>query len=1142
MEKLGRGILLFLVLMLVLSAGISYLAFNQASKGKNNDETKKMAVALVNEDQGAEFNGKHFEFGDEFIKRIEKDNKHDWYVVSRGVAENGLKRKSYNMMIVIPSNFTEKALSINSTIPEKVTLNYKINSSGNNNMKAEAEKTASSILADFNRRIIDVYFASVLGNLQDAQDNIGKLVNKELAYTSIYKKDIHNPLSNYTSQFKQVQDSTKLSKESFKGLQDLLKSFGNNLNEGFKTNQLFQTEFGNIILTNKANGLLAKNFSNELGLFNSSLNSDNVMQQLQNLESANKAINELFQKNEETSIMFSKATAIKNYLTSTKAELGQIDTKLDETLPSDMEALKRSIIAKLKKQMQTPSGEEQNVNLSKIFDGPDKSVTEHLKKQITKLPSLNPEDMDPLDLDDSTKTQLKNIMALTHKYIKEFDVQASPSGSIPTKQMNEDLEKLKKEGMTLTDTVQLPETKKSGQELTITPPKGFEIDSVKLTLPHIGEGTYTRPFIENGKIVLPATGEGDFTIKLHVVLKNASDITKQLTWNWELNQKDVTNVDQPESPSALRKSSVQSEEGSLRQTNTVQEEAEQTDTESLNEQKEDSDQKENGTSDEESTNQSTNKEKRSNTDNDKTDPKETPDTGEQNKEKPQPDQNDQPGEKVVVENNYIKHIVTSPLPVDMTSDLINVISEYRKMAALFDVYFETNQLENTDISSPDYQNKLNEKRLDEWAGENSLYSLFNKQNIIDVLTNYIADQITEDVHGEAEELKGKIDTYIQQVDQANENSNQLIEMINRTSEQAELLNNSLAQTLQNLMSWREQSLKLQDEHTKILTNKEQEQSDIIALDDQFSSLLAESQSLADQSKSNLNSADSVYETFDSINSQAKAIKDSGSTLVTKADELSNDWTNKVKEDKNFANNFASVFANSRIGERPNDYLLNFLSNPVQTKNEGVIVEKGDTFTPYFIVLICFIVSLFTAYVISTNERKRIQQDMFEEERSFIRSNVPITMITTGIGIVEGIVIGLLSGYLLEINQEKFMFWIGLITAIVLSMVLVATYLLRQLKMIGMFVLLIVLSLYLFFTQALGLHFDKSSLAADIKTYSPLQYVEKLLIQFGDGTADLVFYISSLLVIVVIGFACNLFVFKRSERAEEIVDEGINEAH
>ena len=124
-------------------------------------------------------------------------------------------------------------------------------------------------------------------------------------------------------------------------------------------------------------------------------------------------------------------------------------------------------------------------------------------------------------------------------------------------------------------------------------------------------------------------------------------------------------------------------------------------------------------------------------------------------------------------------------------------------------------------------------------------------------------------------------------------------------------------------------------------------------------------------------------------------------------------TDKLIENESFADNFAGVLENSRIGERPNENLYSFLSNPVQSKNAGVI-STGNTLPPYFLVLICFIVSLFTAYAISTNDRKRMQKDSFEGESTLVGGNTPITLITASIGLVEGLVIGIVSGNLLNI--------------------------------------------------------------------------------------------------------------------------------
>jgi len=1098
MKKFERGVLLFLILVLMLSSGSSYLALNQASKSKNNKDDQKMTVALVNEDQGAKFNGDNYEFGNEFIKSIEKDSQHDWYVVSRGVAENGLKRNVYNMLIVIPNDFTQKALSIDSKSPEKVILNYKINASENSNMKAKAEKTASSILEEFNRRIIDVYFASVLGNLHDAQDNISTLVKKEQLYTNIYTHDIHRPLEGYASMFGAVQDKTNVSRDSFKGLQDILKEFESNEGEGVQTSKTYQSSFMDFTKMNAANTLVSKGFSDQLNDLDSKMNQSEVLQQLDYLISANKAINDQFHpKGDQTANILSESAAIQEYLSSTKEKLEKVNTELADKLASDMQKL---VAEKLKKEIKHSSGEEQRVNLNHFFSRPDENVHNKIQKQMDKLPSLHREDLDGIGLKETTVTQLKNVIAVSHQYNKEFGYTPNREANrLPlSDQVKEIKNSLMTNGVTLKDSVILPENKKQGQEFTLSIPKEFSVAKVLLTLPNLPEMDYTEPFIKNKKIILPETDKGPFTVKLNVNLKEtdaAIDVFQPITWNWEMEQKDVTNVDIPVSPVTGGGTSTPTEQKTKQlkelTSDLVKENKNDTNTEGQ----------------------------------DNNDPMDEPEKFIEN---------------IKIINNYIKHQVMSPLVSDSTSALINAasdtVSDYQKLLMLYNVYFGIGM---DQFNNPDLENQLTQTNLADMATVDSLYYLFNKEDIVDVLADYIAKQITEEIRQQTEDLKSKMDGYIQLVNGANQNSIQMAGMIKQTMEQAEILNTNLSGTLKDLAAWREASLKLQDKQSEILLDKNNEQTAILSLGGELNTLLAMSQSLADQSRNNLNTADHVFQTFDAIDQQAKVIQASGTTLVKQAGDLSENLTNKLLEDKNFAQNFEGVLANSRIGERPNESLLSFLSNPVQTKNTGVITA-GDTFTPYFMVLICFIVALFTAYVISNNERKRLQQDSFAEERTLVSHNTLITMITVSIGLVEGIVIGVLSGYLLPIAEEKFMLWTGIITLIMLTMLLVAAYLLRQLKMVGMFILLVILSLYLFLTEALGLHFDQFSAAGKLREYSPLQYIEKLLMQFGSGTADYKIMIVSLLVLIVVSVVGHLFVLHRAPKIEEVPNEEISE--
>src|SRR5699024_12444897 len=139
MKKPFIRLILFMVLMLVLTAGLKYMSLNHVSETKDKEDSKIMDVALVNEDEGATFNKEKLDFGDRFVKSLDKNDEQDWYVVSRGVAENGLERGTYDMMIVIPNDFSDRALYMNDDHPEQVFLDYKINASDYDIVHAQAE-------------------------------------------------------------------------------------------------------------------------------------------------------------------------------------------------------------------------------------------------------------------------------------------------------------------------------------------------------------------------------------------------------------------------------------------------------------------------------------------------------------------------------------------------------------------------------------------------------------------------------------------------------------------------------------------------------------------------------------------------------------------------------------------------------------------------------------------------------------------------------------------------------------------------------------------------------------------------------------------------------------------------------------------
>ncbi|PEX12170.1 type VII secretion protein EsaA [Bacillus cereus] len=1110
MKKFKWSILLFIILALVLSTGVSYLALNQNVKKANENTTPKMTVALVNEDQGTVFEGNKIAFGDQFVKNVNKNTKQEWYVVSRGVAENGLKNNNYNMMIVIPNDFSRKAVAIDSEIPEKLTLNYKVNATGNKDLKAEAENTASVILEDFNKQIIDVYFASIIGKLQGAQDNIGKIIEKGNVQTTMYKKDIHSPLANYTNQFKTVQDYTGVSVNSFKGFQDVLKGFGQALDEGNKSNSTYLDGFNNFQKMQTDNNLLANNFTNQFNQYMNDMNTGDALKQLSALESANKIISNQFTFSEKEPNILTDAAAIQKYLADVKKQVSEYDTELAGKLESDIQ---ETVIKKLKQSMSNDG--KQEIFINTLMKQPDARIKKQIENLIAKLPSLNMEEIGQSDLPDTTKLQLQNVIQFTKKYNKENNFYYDPVNKISLgNAIKEVKDRLYTEGITFSDTAKVIKME-SAQTLKISIPEEFELYGSTEAL-KIDDVDYTSMFLEkNGEITIPPRNEGDIKINLNVKLKDPNiniDVFSPVMWQWELSGTHKPEKEKPnkeDKGTQTENSKVEnvvhkSQYGIMPLVHNAKN--------PIIKKMENTTGKDNGTGG--------NPGGGTGTDNG-TGGNPGGETGTDN------------GKVTESTTNQVVHqkaeVLTKNISSVLIKEAVDTVESYQGLMSLYEMYY------GIDLRTKDVGPKLEEGSLDAIATDQSLYYVLNKQSLIDLISNLVSSSITTEIKQDMSGLKQKINSYQQSITSADQNSMLLAEKLNGTTQQATSMNENLGEYVKGLAKWRENSLKLVEEQQVLTTNHAGEQTAILSLDSGIKSLMMQSQSLVESSKHSLATSDDVYKTFDQINGQAKEIQDSGTTIVSKADLLLNDFTKKMEDDKSFSKNFTKILANSRIGDRQNEMLYDFLASPVQKQNDGVIAA-GNAFTPYLIVLTCFIVALFTAYAIANQEKKRMQSDHFEEKFSLIDMNVPTTVVAFGISIVEGISIGIISGRLLKFGQDQSLLWIAFITFIMMAFVLVSTYLLRQIKMVGMFILLVFLSMYLFLTEAVGSKVDQMSSVGKIRQFSPLQYIESFLNDFisGKDTGKVIFVV--LFVIAIIGLVSNLFVWHKKWEEKEVNDQ------
>lgn len=115
--------------------------------------TGNIPVAIVNEDEGTEINGKSVNIGNEIVHELKKNKSINWVFVDSWQGNYGLNNGTYYSLIDIPSNFSTGMVSLVSSNPKKPDIIYrsneKLNAIASKITNVAKENLAKQIKAQF---------------------------------------------------------------------------------------------------------------------------------------------------------------------------------------------------------------------------------------------------------------------------------------------------------------------------------------------------------------------------------------------------------------------------------------------------------------------------------------------------------------------------------------------------------------------------------------------------------------------------------------------------------------------------------------------------------------------------------------------------------------------------------------------------------------------------------------------------------------------------------------------------------------------------------------------------------------------------------------------------------------------------------
>ncbi|UEX90023.1 type VII secretion protein EsaA [Staphylococcus ratti] len=396
---------------------------DQANKSKEN---KNVKIAIVNEDQTTMYNGSKVELGKPFVKMLSHEDSHDFETVSRHVAENGLKNGQYQVMIVIPKDFSKLAMQLDEKSPSQMTIQYKTAVGQNESVARETEKVVGHLLSQFNERLIQIYLSSIIDNLHNAQKNVDDIMTRQGNVDQRFTNFLVNPLNDFPKLFTDLMvHSISANNDITQWIQEYNRSL---LSSDAKTFQLPSNE-GVSKLVNDQQETFAQylsDFEKTLDTYQSQKDSVDLESYIQQLQSTDEGLKQYQDASKTSKDTYEEA--FKSHLDEVKKDVASQESPFTDDM---LKEYKEKLTESMKKQLS--ENEELNDAISQIKDQNKQlrnELVQSMLSTIQKDPAqqndmyiadMSPSDLTRIGLSDAKVEEYQKILKQLNRFKRSYN-------------------------------------------------------------------------------------------------------------------------------------------------------------------------------------------------------------------------------------------------------------------------------------------------------------------------------------------------------------------------------------------------------------------------------------------------------------------------------------------------------------------------------------------------------------------------------------------------------------------------------------------------------------------------------------------------------------------------------------------------
>ena len=1065
------GMLLLFVTMIVSFFAIVKPTPISRTNSDSSVQQAPIKVAIVNEDTGKVYNGQPINIANTLVNSFIAKNNYKVEVVSRSIAESGLKNETYQLMIVLPSKFSEEALAIESTSPVQAKFQYQIQSSDQLTVK-QAEQAVVAFKELFNKDLINIYFTSIIGNLKTAQGQVADVVTNEHESLTSFNNKLVDPLAQYGQQFNGLGSSPNNLLSSYSSFNKTLL----NTNDAFKSidsvNKTYEETINGIDKQQKKWDNSLNTREQALSNYDKDFSKLSVEKQLSQLAAINTQFNNNFSEPAIWKETTDKASSYNKDIAKLLESLKKNNKEIDDTLSNYDTKIREAVESSLAKNPSAVDG------ANKTLGSYIKSLNTSMQNQITsKWPSVYYDDttINNLSLSDTDKQHLKNISAFIRWYSKKI------GKDLPTLQSttleNEEFSQLKndiKSKSTTKRELTLPSFEGKISKLKITVPSGYYLKESNFGFSDLGGGSYQVSF--------PGEVSPGMTISYTLGIKNENDLNvlSPVLVKYQLDTTEDVKVIKEDAP-YVEKDKIENETVHAAPVSPATSVA-------------------SGSS--------------------------TPDVQKPTEiitiTKTITTTKINQTEKKVLNRHYEMQDIISNWeynPTKLTQAVYKDVEAYLQLSGLVTAYYGLDLSKNTYTDTTFV------------PAEGSLAALANNDDLKTIVTNLIKATTVEALKSDLKISDKKLtdiqsrlanaDKLTSNIEQLRTTTNNLITQLRKLIEQTELVNQTIKDKPSFVVTEKVDNTSMVD--VSMDMNRD------------LGTLMSASKTLMDNTKANQAVSETIQATMTQLTNDVNTLEKDGKSLSARVSELKNIMSSEYGSNEEFLKNFSTVLSNTRTGNTKNDAVYEYLSNPVDASKIGNVVSaatnrpsqtnRQDERSGLLVILISYLVSLVVAYLFQHADKEELQKLISLKDRlSWRNSSGPMFFLSV-ISVAVGSIIAIVSGVKLAFSVGQLSWFVMLLVLVSLMMTYSLNILLDKLKSLGFLISISLLLLYIISATQL---FDEYYVnpAPILTTLSPLTYLEGVVRSFINQQNGVV---QSVMVIVVLTIALglvNIFLYRQ----------------